>query len=390
MKKIYQIKESEIFKIISNLISEQAETTKPVSVTGSIGQSPKYDGLKVLFKNFRNAVQTELRKETPYMVVNGSTKVSGTGGKDITLSLKLEQCKEEERHWFFDLAGAIYSYDYSQNSSNTRAAVFRALGDKAKMFTGTRDGGVKILKTNTVGGIKDIDPKNPEKQYTLHSGYIVGIRAEDYSELGPAETPAAETPKKVEEPTIQKSVETTSTAPAAAATVAATTNTSSTPASTAKAELNETVKGEYIAKNCDELHAFQGTGGKVIGNMNVTVGEKLEEFYNKGYNPIVSKVDVTVSGMTVNWVCTIKESTDGKAWLGFTSRGAGCNNDIINRAESKEYGNDMETAKKKIMDTYKEKEIDIKKLQDFVHKGGGNSFRQVFYVYTKPGKFPAK
>jgi hypothetical protein len=28
------------------------------------------------------------------------------------------------------------------------------------------------------------------------------------------------------------------------------------------------VSGTYTANDCDELHAFQGSGGKVIGNMN--------------------------------------------------------------------------------------------------------------------------
>ena len=148
------------------------------------------------------------------------------------------------------------------------------------------------------------------------------------------------------------------------------------------------VSGNYTASNCDELHAFQGSGGKVIGNMNVLVGKKLEELYKGGMNPMVSKVDVSVNGMSVNWSCTIVPSPDGKAWMGFTSRGAGCNNDVINRAESVSQGNDMGTAKQRIMTTFNESNIDIQKVNDFVHKGGNNSFRQVFYRYTKPSSFP--
>ena len=148
------------------------------------------------------------------------------------------------------------------------------------------------------------------------------------------------------------------------------------------------VKGSYTAGDCDELHAFQGTGGKVIGNMNVLVGNKLEELYKQGMNPMVSNVTVKVNGMTVNWSCTIVPSTDGKAWVGFTSRGAGCNNDVINRAESVSQGNDMGTAKKRIMSTFNESNIDIEKINDFIHKGGKNSFRQIFYRYTKPSSFP--
>ena len=148
------------------------------------------------------------------------------------------------------------------------------------------------------------------------------------------------------------------------------------------------VSGTYTANDCDELHAFQGSGGKVIGNMNVIVGDKLKELYKGGMNPMVSKVDVKVNGMTVNWSCTISPSSDGKAWMGFTSRGAGCNNDVINRAESVSQGNDMGTAKNKIMTTFKESNIDIEKVNDYIHKGGNNSFRQIFYRYTKPNSFP--
>lgn len=156
------------------------------------------------------------------------------------------------------------------------------------------------------------------------------------------------------------------------------------------------VSGTYTANDCDELHAFQSTKqiingkqvSKIIGNMNVLVGNKLEELYKGGMNPMVSKVDVSVNGMTVNWSCTIVPSPDGKSWVGFTSRGAGCNDDVINRAESVSRGNDMESAKKRIMATYTESNIDIQKVNDFIHKGGQNSFRQVFYRYTKPNSFP--
>jgi hypothetical protein len=150
--------------------------------------------------------------------------------------------------------------------------------------------------------------------------------------------------------------------------------------------LPTTITDSYTAANCDELHAFQSTGGKVIGNMNVTVGDKLKEIYDSGVNPKVTKVTVKVQGMTVTWSVTIDKSNDGKAWVGFTSRGAGCNQDIVNRAESASYGNDIQTAKSKIESTYDENGIDIEKVNDFIFNGGQNSFRQIFYRYTKPNK----
>jgi hypothetical protein len=152
--------------------------------------------------------------------------------------------------------------------------------------------------------------------------------------------------------------------------------------------LPTTVTDSYTATNCDELHAFQGTGGKVIGNMNVTVGNKLQEIYNSGVNPKVTNVKVNVQGMTVTWTVTIDKSNDGNAWIGFTSRGAGCNQDVKNRAVSASVGNDIQTAKSKIESTYGEQGIEIEMVNDFIYDGGDNSFRQVFYRYTKPKNNP--
>lgn len=148
------------------------------------------------------------------------------------------------------------------------------------------------------------------------------------------------------------------------------------------------VNGTYTASNCDELHAFQSTGGKVIGNMNVIVGNKLDELYKLGFNPKPVKVSVQVNDLTVNWSVTIDKSNDGMAWVGFTSRGAGCNNDIIDRAKSSSVGNDIQSAKEKIMSTFGETNIEIEEINDFIYRHPKNGFRQIFYRYTKPQKFP--
>ena len=156
-----------------------------------------------------------------------------------------------------------------------------------------------------------------------------------------------------------------------------------------KIQLPVTITGTYIANNCDELHAFQSTSGKVIGNMNVIVGKKLEEIYNSGINPKPIEVIVKVNNMTVSWSVTIDKSNDGKAWVGFTSRGAGCNNDVINRANSEIAGNDIETLKAKILNTYGENNIDVEEVNDFIYQNQNNGFRQIFYKYTKPKSFPS-
>jgi len=153
-----------------------------------------------------------------------------------------------------------------------------------------------------------------------------------------------------------------------------------------------TLKGQYSANNCDELHAFQSTNGRTIGNMNVIVGDKLKELYQKGYNIKVTNVDVSVSNMTVKWVVTIDKSEDGEVWIGFTSRGAGCNSDIENRSTSTQSGNDVGTLKKRIVSAglNGDNDFKIEKINDYTYSGGDNSFKQVFYRYTRPIDYPTK
>lgn len=166
----------------------------------------------------------------------------------------------------------------------------------------------------------------------------------------------------------------------------------------------EVVKGTYTATGnittvCDELHAFEGTGGQEVGSMMTIMMDKLNSIYERGINPKVSNVNVSVNGNTVSWECTIVESADGKAWVGFTSRGAGCNDRIQERAvaeyiynpitqERKKVGNDVKSLIGRIKEKYDEPSIEIKVAKDYTYDGGGNSFRQIFYIYTKPKNFP--
>jgi hypothetical protein len=47
--------------------------------------------------------------------------------------------------------------------------------------------------------------------------------------------------------------------------------------------------------------------------------------YDAGVNPDITLVKVDVNGSVVNWEVTIDKSTDGKAWVGFSSRGSATN-----------------------------------------------------------------
>ena len=139
------------------------------------------------------------------------------------------------------------------------------------------------------------------------------------------------------------------------------------------------VSSGYTATNCDELHAFQGTSGKDIGNMNGIVAEKIKEWNSTGINVKPTNVTVSVNGMTVNWNVTFVKNDIN--WVGFTSRGAGCNDGIDTRA-----GDDsIDNGPKNVVDKLKEKGKIVDKIEvinDYKYNGGNNSFKQVFYRYT--------
>jgi hypothetical protein len=158
------------------------------------------------------------------------------------------------------------------------------------------------------------------------------------------------------------------------------------------------VNGSFKANNCDELHAFENTHGKIIGGMSTKVNKELEKLYNEGINPIVSKVSVEMDSksMTVNWEVEITESKDKKAWVGFTSRGAS-GNDAFTRANSKNVGQDKSSILSKIKNDKQESNAELKEIYDFKHNLDANGkptgscpTRQFFYVYTRPNKFPSK
>lgn len=147
-------------------------------------------------------------------------------------------------------------------------------------------------------------------------------------------------------------------------------------------QLPTVVSGNYIASNCDELHAFQGTKGKVIGNMNVKVKEKLDECKKNNLSVWVSEVRVVVKDMTVSWSVIISESNDGQFWGGFTSRGAGCNNRIETRWNDESEGNGPNSITNKVKTAICADVNSVELINKVEFKNlGDNSFIQGFYRY---------
>jgi hypothetical protein len=157
------------------------------------------------------------------------------------------------------------------------------------------------------------------------------------------------------------------------------------------------VDGEFVGRNCDEFHAFQGSGGRVIGGMNDKITIELNKLHKQGINPQVTEVDVIMDSATmkVKWKVKIEPSKDGKAWVGFTSRGSGGDKSAFTRAVSKSTNQDFDSVKKKVSEMINEPNMEMKAIKDLLYNFtkdgkvlGKCPTRQIFYVYTKPNKFP--
>ena len=187
MKKVIKIKESNILDIIEKIINEQATPAaqpSSVVVSGQLGTSPNFDGLKNLIKTLKLDVEKALRGATPYKIKTnnpGGVAKATIQGSNLKLTLILEPCKEEERDWYFDLALSIYSKVNSDAENVLTAKVMDKAAEKSRAFTGAR-GKIKVLGRNHIqmDQLPNLDPTDPQKTYNLYIMFISGGRPEGY------------------------------------------------------------------------------------------------------------------------------------------------------------------------------------------------------------------
>lgn len=94
------------------------------------------------------------------------------------------------------------------------------------------------------------------------------------------------------------------------------------------------ITGSLIANNCDSAHNFT--------SMIQEINEAQQKIYDRFDNPKIKKFDVKIyktgnNFYTQEYDVIIGNSTDGKAWVGFESRGS-CGSGYIERADNQYYG----------------------------------------------------
>lgn len=424
MKKVIKIKESDILGVINKLIKEETAGGEiKVSATSQIGQHPKFDGMRALIKELKAKVEAQLRGDIPYVIV--STPQAGTvkpskNGNDLTLQVTLAPTKEEKRDWFFEIGVAIYSATDTESYSLVEGRVRTKAFDKAKeSFVGVKP---QTMFSNhfKLDGFTDLNAVDKTKQYKLIMCFLSGVRPEGYQEIGGADTTSTAVPDKKPDATSAS----TSTAVTAATTASNTTNTpaqattTATPTQTTNTPTQTTPVGDQWDSNEDDID-----GAHSVKKFVDKVQKQLEDMWSRGKNPVVENVTMTITknadgGFSTRTNATIGESTDGKAWVGFESRGSG-GDGYSERADDQYKGGRYDEKGRPVLDkngkqinkgqspTKKDGTLNPcygKSLAQCMkdHLGAGDvklvakiedtniPFKQYFINFTKPQKFPAK
>jgi peptidoglycan hydrolase-like protein with peptidoglycan-binding domain len=153
-------------------------------------------------------------------------------------------------------------------------------------------------------------------------------------------------------------------------------------------------KGTPAVGSWDALHSFStrasdGFGGKVHaagGWAGGQVSKALQDFYKtEKLNPCITSIKITVNpaAWTTAWEVTIDESPDGKAYVGFNSWGGASGGYPKKLPPSSHAYTNYQKELKNVLKMYPG--ADPRNVIDFYIPGG---FRQIFFQYTIPKKFP--
>ena len=139
--------------------------------------------------------------------------------------------------------------------------------------------------------------------------------------------------------------------------------------------------------------SFNSTTGDAAHNFNEfesKIDAALSEFYGRGINPKIQSIEVTISKINdnsfkTNYSADIGESNDGKAWMGFTSRGS-YGDRYVERADGQIDGSENKDGR-----TLDEKlksfgAVDIEKI--YTYRNADVPVLQYFYQFTKEDKKP--
>ncbi len=156
---------------------------------------------------------------------------------------------------------------------------------------------------------------------------------------------------------------------------------------TSEEEVIKKVSGKFTTNVADTAHNFK--------NLEDKLGPILKEMYDMGINPKITELSATISKngeqYTTIYRATVSKSDDGKAWMGFTSRGSIGPGLIRGKTYEQRADGQIDGTENSDSKSLEEKlkgigagEIDIIK----VYHEPTVFVKQYFVQFTKPKEFP--
>ncbi len=144
----------------------------------------------------------------------------------------------------------------------------------------------------------------------------------------------------------------------------------------------ENIQGSFDSTTGDAAHNFKEFESKV--------DTTLADFYSRRINPKIYSIDVTITknnnnSFTTTYSAEIRESDDGKAWMGFTSRGS-YGQGYVERANGQIDGTENKDGKSLVEKLKAFGAVEIEKIKTY--ENTAVPVLQYFYQFTKEDKKP--
>lgn len=178
-KNIINLTESELLDIVSKVVAEQTANDVPITIIGEFGQfQNKFSGLEKFVGDMITKINEQLQGDIPYYIRrikkgqnDGIISEHGKSGENFFAKINLVPATEEERHFRFTCAAAIYSeaVDFNSLATEVRLRASRKsnnFNSEKKYYLGSD---YLDLKSFT-----NLNPDAPKKEYKLLLFYFAG------------------------------------------------------------------------------------------------------------------------------------------------------------------------------------------------------------------------
>lgn len=147
--------------------------------------------------------------------------------------------------------------------------------------------------------------------------------------------------------------------------------------------LPKIISGSFTSYDADSAHKFN--------NLEKELEVVLTDAYNSGYNPKITNISVSIkknnNTFTTTYRLTVDNSNDGRAWMGFTTRGS-IGSDYENRADGQINGQGDKNGKSLVEKLKSIGAGEIEYIPGTPIIDRTVPFKQYFVQFTKPNKYP--